>query len=490
MIALRHDIADGPSQYFDLDERASITIEADSPLFTYDSIPGLRVYRFELPNNRRNRQILQYAGELSNHSPLRSLDNIHLEVMGLHFSQGTLMIEGSNDEQYTVSFTSGAGDIAAVLKETSLRDFSFGTQNLNTNSFAGNADQRNYCLATLKNTAFYGSENPDFSGYLNYYTGNSFAQNGANNQYAVTPFPFVLPVLNAIAGLLGYRLSGAWLSEIKNLCIYSNRAVDQLDGAGLNEYADTFELEDHLPDMSCGAFLQALRSLFGLYLTIDVRKKLIRFEKLSEVVRDTNYREVDYAASKEQPLSPYTLDGFRISMGVDGSDEIYKRKSTRDTYREHKAGDLKITSAAGTLNMLTEEDPRNPGSEWTIPHAEQSGTSDAFGVEKDVPLRLLWYNGNVADYHQASPYGGPVDITFRSQYENNLYDAVWKDWVLHTQQPSVQTNLNLNLTDLLNLSFSRKIRLKQIAYLIEKYRVSVSQSGLSATQVTLRKVVY
>lgn len=95
MIALRHDIANGPSQYFDLDDRASITLEAESPLFNYQAIPGLKVYRFQLPNSRRNRAILQFAGEITNRNAVRMLSNVHLEVMGLHFNQGTLNIEGS-----------------------------------------------------------------------------------------------------------------------------------------------------------------------------------------------------------------------------------------------------------------------------------------------------------------------------------------------------------------------------------------------------------
>ena len=501
MIALRHDIDGQPSQYFDLDDRASITLEAESPLFNYQAIPGLKVYRFNLPNSRRNRAILQFAGEITNRNAVRTLSNVHLEVLGLHFNQGTLNIEGSTagstvdagprSERYTVSFVSGAGDVAATLKETNLRDLLLGSETLNTNSFDGDATSRNYCLATVKNPAFYGDANPDYGGYVNYYSGNSFQQNVDSNEHTVTPFPFVLPVLQAIAELIGYRLAGDWLNQINSLCIYSNRALDQLDGAGLNSYQDTFPLVDQLPDMSCGAFLQALRSLFGLYLTFDVRKQQIGFHRLADAVPVQNYLNADYAASEDYTLSPYQPDGFRISMGVDSSDELYKRRSRRGTYFEIGAGELKIASAAGTLNMLTEDDPRNPGTDWTIPQVEQPGTSEAFDTENDIPLRLLWYGGLVGNYHRASPYGGPHDITFRQQYENNLYQTAWKDWILHVRnQPTVQTNLNLNLTDLLNLDFSRKILLKNTAYFLEKYRVSVSQRGLGATQVTLRKVSY
>jgi hypothetical protein len=485
MIALRYD-----TEYFDLDDNVSISLEADSPAFVTDAIPGLKVYKFDLPASRQNRALLNYADQISRRSGFRVLDNVHLELLGLHFRKGKLQLEQASPKSYTVSFISDTGDVAAMLKETRLRQLAMGMENVSTNSNTGSYPVRNYCLATVKNPLFYGDANQDFSGYVNYFDNNAFQTNTTTNQHCLSPFIFVRSVLDAIAALIGYRLKGAWLEKINHLCIYSNRALDQLDANGLNVYQSTFSLASQLPDISAGAFLQALRSLFGLMINFDSNLQQIEVVPFTDLVSDTNYRNMDHAAVAFQANIPYELDGFRLSMGTDNSDELYKRKTLRSSYYEQAGAELKISSAAGTLYPLTEEDPRNPGQLWSISQAEQPGTSEPFELENEAQLRLLWYLGKPGDYHQVSYAGGPYELSYSQYDNNNLYETAWSKWIGHITQPSVQTNLNLNLTDLLTLNFKQKLMIKNTAYLLEKYSLPVSRKGLGSARVRLRKVKF
>jgi hypothetical protein len=485
LIALRYDTA-----YFDLDDRSSITLEAESPAFRLDAIPGLKVYRFELPASRTNRALLSYADQLSRSTGFRVLDGVNMEIMGLHYRKGKLQLEQSGPRGYRVSFMADTGDVAAILKETSLRGLDLGTEAVSTSPNTAGYPTRSFCYATVKNPLFYGDANPDFSGYVNYFDNNAFQVNTTTNQHCLTPFVFVRSVLDAIAGLIGYRQEGAWLDNINNLCIYSNIALDQLDGAGLNVYQSSFALQDHLPDMSCAAFLQGLRSLFGLMVNIDSNRQLISYLPLSELVSDTDYQQLNHAAVAEFELQPYALDGYRLSMGMDSTDELYKRKSQRTFYYEQGAQEMKVGSQAGTLYMLTEDDPRNPGSQWTIPQAEQPGTSDAFELENEGGLRLLWYHGLQDGYFQASPYGDTYDLSYGSTDERNLHDTAWTQWLRHTDTPSINTRLNLRMNDLLRLDFAKKIMMRHNAFLIEKYSLPVNRNGLGTAKVKLRKVKY
>lgn len=489
MLALRYD--DGiSSRYFDLDDRASITLEADSPAFVNDAIPGLRVYSFNLPNSRNNRALLSYADQINRSTAFRELSNVHLELFGLHFRTGKLQLGNTSARGFQVSFIGDTGDVAAVLKETKLRNLALGTAIVSTSPITSTYPGRKYCYATIKNPLFYGDANPDYGGYVNYFDNNAFQQNATTNQHTLTPFVFVRSVLDAIAQLIGYRQQGAWLDKIDNLCIYSNISVDELDGNGLNVYKNDFALADHLPDMSCGAFLQAIRSLFGLMINFDSTKKNMDFVPLTDLVSNTSYLAIDHAAVKEQSLMPYEPDGYQLTMGMDSTDELYKRRSQRSFYYEQGQQEKKISSQAGTLYMLTEPDPRNAGQAWTIPQVEQPGTSAAFDLENDAKLRLLWYKGNVNNYMQASRYGQNYDLSYQRSETNNLYDVAWKPWLDHIAQPSIDTRLNLRLADLLRLNFARKIMMKNNAYFLEKYSLPVSRNGLGSAKVKLRRVKY
>lgn len=485
MIALRHD-----KEYFDLYDNTSLTLEAESPVFATDRIPGLKVYKFSLPNSRINRLLMQHAGEISRRSAFRILDNVNLELYYTHFKRGKLILEGADQESMEVSFISDTGDVAATLKELSLRDLDLGTESVYTTPVDTVYPSRNHCFFTVKNPLFYGDANPDYGGYMNMFQNNAFQINTGTNEHTLVPFVFVPFVLDKIAETIGYRLSGAFLNEINNLAIYSNVSLDQLDGSGVNVYKSTFNYADHLPDISCAQFLQAIRNLFGLAKIFNTTSQVIEIHKLTDLITQTNYLNLDHAAVPTQKVNPYDLDGFRISMGMDSSDELYKRKSTKSFYKEQGAGELKIESAAGTLFMASDEDPRNPGQDWTIPQVEQPGTSSAFELENEATLRLLWFHGLQGGTMVASPYGDQYDLSYLPQDDNNLYDKVYQKWLQHVEYPSVQTDLALNLTDLLSLSFTRKILLKNTAYLLEKYSVPVTKRGLGKAGVVLRKVKY
>jgi len=485
MIALRHD-----TNYFDLDERASITLEADSPAFVNDAIPGLRVYSFNLPNSRNNRGLLSYADQLNRRDAFRVLDDVNLELMGLHFRKGKLQIEQSDSKAFAVSFIADTGDVAATLKETRLRALDMGTASVNTSPNIASYPGDKHCFFTVKNPIFYGDTNSDYIGYVNYFDNNNFKSNTTINEHTLTPFVFVRSVLDAIAQLIGYRQQGDWLDKIDQLCIYSNIALDALNGSGLNIYQSNFNPADHLPDMSCGAFLQAIRSLFGLMINFDSTKKTMEFVPLTELVSNTNYLKMDHAAVKEHSLEPYPLDGYELRMGIDSSDELYKRKTIRSTYYELGRKEKKISSQAGTLYMLTEPDPRNPGQVWTIPQVEQPGTSAEFDIENEAGLRLLWYHANPSDYYQGSPYDDDYDLSYHLGDPNNLYTRGWQPWLEHVAQPSVQTSLNWRLPDLLSINFGRKLLIKGNAFLLEKYSLPVSRNGLGTAKVKLRRVKY
>lgn len=488
------------NEYIDLFDNASLSIEAKSPLFAADAIPGTRIYTFSARKTRKNQRLFQFAEKIAVKSVV-SYPNVEAHLFNALWKVGELKLRDASPDRYNLSFHTDAGDLAGKIKGKKLADLDLGTGllDISTGTLSEIYPERKYTLFPIKNLDFYGDKNIDYAGYMNYYK-NDFVQNTdaggrPQNTNCLVPFPFLLYILNRIAQQLGYLgVSGPWTEEedIKRLVIYNNYALDKLVD-GRNAYNQQIDFRNHVPDMEIGKFLIAIKNLFGLSFFINPRTRYIEITKLQDVVRNTNFQDMNRLASAEYQKTPYQGNGFLLSMKIDNADELSKELSTTDYNYQIEGTEEKFETEAGTLFQIDEEDQITGNRSWSIPQTRQRGSSPEFELGiNNFSLRLLFYHGLQPDsqgnlYPQASSEGSYYKLGYSGF--NGLYERCWKDWLDMLQaSDQVETTFRWGAYELQNFNFRNKIIRDYSKFLIREYRVSISQIGVSPTQVTLQKV--
>lgn len=490
-------------QPLDLFDNASYAIEARSPLFEAQAIPGTRVYSFNVPATKANQRLFKFAERTGRHTGGANIEqqtfpDAEIYLFGTRWRTGTLKLREASSEGYSLSFHTDAGDLAARIAKKRLTDLDLGTDVLNFNADPDAIyPQRKYALFPVKNPAFYGDANSDFGGYVNDYSGGQFATNTAVNAQTIVPFPFLLYVLNRVAGQLGYLgVSGPWTQEedVRRLVIYNTYALDELFG-NINTFRTQITYTNHVPPVEVGKFLVAVKNLFGLAIFINPRTRYLEFVRLTDVLALSGFSDYSRLSTAKHTLTPNESDGFALGLGKDSGDEIYKSPNpvqtqfiASQTYRSGNGAES-FEAPIGTLFALTEE---KDGRQWTIPQSQQGGNSSAYEIENPFSLRLLFYKGLQTDsqgnaYPQASAEGNHYKLGYTGF--NGLYERCWRPWLDFlsvTQQ--VETTFNFHAPEIMRLDFRHKIMRQHVKYFIKDYKLSITRQGIRPAQVTLQKV--
>lgn len=355
-----------------------------------------------------------------------------------------------------------------------------------------------YTFFPVKNPTFYdGSDNDDlksdFCRYLNYYVSGKFHGNGESAlspsvyAFSACPFAYMLYVFSQCFVNFGYTAEGSFLddSEIKKLVIYNNYALDNEvkaydTGASLgNSWAKTMDLKNHVPDMSVGAFINAIKQTFFIALFYDLENKSVVIKTLNDILDDPDYDDwTDKVDPTTDDEDGNDSDGYIISPDQDSDDDkIDERVKNTSAFTiqdavddiadlpaiGNAAGDLRLVnnlnsyykadqiydSSTGTytwtwsfysenigsytvgngkdkisLGLATTAMERITGASggdynWWIPSVEQEGSGTGFSMGKnDFSLRLLFYRGLQTGYLvDNSPMTYPMATSLDKDYD-------------------------------------------------------------------------
>lgn len=150
---------------------------------------------------------------------------------------------------------------------------------------------------------------------------------------------------------------------------------------------------------------------------------------------------------------------------------IYKGEDTYATY----------------FNGLYPSDPLFPLRDWMVPQAKQKGNSPMFDLYVNNPYtpRLLFYrgfrnDGNGEPYPLGSYHNYDYDENRIGNYslswdgDDGLYNVWWKDYLnVISGSRTITIPVRLNLNDLLNLDFKKKIRIRDVNYLIKSIDIKL-----------------
>jgi hypothetical protein len=482
-----------------LSDNTSFSLEIDNPMFTAN-IGGSRLYNFSVPN-RGNEILLDYAFMIPAQPQKLIIEGVMMYLLGQPYRKGTLVIRGADDTYTQLSFHSDAGALATSLVNFPLSSLPLQKYPLSF-SHEGVYPDRAFAFPMMRNEAFYGASNPDFSGWVNYYNRGQ-AINTDKNLHTLVPMPFLRTVLDGIAQHTGYGLSGEWLFEEKTrrLLVHNNRSLDEIPYR-INQYGKEINLAAHVPDISCGQFLVDLKNMFGLAVKVDPMTDTIYFHRFKDLVERMFYLDFTAKTSKKINLKRDKVGQFVLEMQADSSDELLRNQTNSwmtmnvlnpggSTLKEE------ITTRASTILTQMVKDPLGGGRQLEVPVLSQKGFTDAFEIEgKASALRLLYYNGMQPDSYGAlypSASHQTVGHALRWEGASGLYEKNFKSYLqARADSFEVEREIRFDAHDLISLDIVDKIMIEGMKYYIKNIRLGIRKNDkeLQPSRVTLINVPY
>lgn len=485
-------------EYLDLFDNTSVQIEADSPLFGDNYIPGTKVYSHRIRKSRTNQRLLGIPELLANQEKFPVYENAQYFIKNILWKTGSIKIrEANNIDSYSISFHSDAGEAQLKIKDLSIRDLDLGSDPVNL--VQGNIyPAQKHVFFPVKNEIFYDEKNPDYGGYINYYHGGQFVNNGTGSStHTRIAFPFLLHILNKVFQQLGYfGMTGDWVTDpdIRRVVIFNTHALDQLNGSNTNIFQSTVNYADVMPDISVGAFLIRVKQFFGISFIFNPITKYVKIVRLDDVINDLGYIDFTTKSARGFLKSENPTGGFSLKMLADSKDETFETLDPAWLEYKVNGGGDPLEVQASPLFVVSDADTINART-WTIPVIKQKGNSPEFelGQDNGFNLRFLMYNGMQADSQSNNfPQGHYMTsgLSLRWDGANGLYERNYKSWLdFRINTTPVERDIRLNIIDIHNFDFTKKMMIDYIKYLPVTYKVSVNfKTGIAAANFDLMKV--
>lgn len=416
------------------------------------------------------------------------------------------------------------------------------------------ADWHDHMIATVSGSSthrfpvikapnLYGEKNSAFAGYINYfipldigetlfvYQLNVLSDVNLIWTYTIMPLFTVEAVLAQIAALLDdvSGFAGDWLedAEILDLLVWNNRPLDRIledfEGNKVNVPPGSFNIRDHVPDMTAQEFLLALSSTFCLYyreragrVEIAPCKNLLRLPiqdwtdkaepDYKQVIPENNGYTLDYDRQDDETELPFQLQ--RIDGGVEAQEFVTQ------FYTLHYLQEFDELASAYISDVRS----------WIVPLIYEEGTSTVYGTSNAASARLIFWRGmqvsqlydpddlntvtDNKDYPFAShnvrdrdniPIGNyALDWNGGGVTDFGLFENWWKDYIrLVTEGKEVSRAMRLTVADLFNIRNLEVTRLRiysedgEMVAVIKSVSVKASvRFGLEVAKVEMIREPY
>ncbi|BDD13156.1 hypothetical protein FUAX_55880 (plasmid) [Fulvitalea axinellae] len=439
--------------------RFSITLQ--NPAFARNSLPGLLTMPVKLANDAEAKRLFEHP-QISANTGAVSEVPWSLEVGGLVWRVGKLKLLSGNEKELSVQFVSEAGAVKKLLEGTSLRDLDLGEPAFSDACVSGDLV---YVAPEYGNPKAYGDDkenNPDYAGTVNKYENGAYLRTSATCQ---TPWVRLQPVLEQIAGLIGYRLTGSFVDDplFPKLAIYSNVS---LDGE-----AD-FEPAKLLPDVKLSKFLIELKKLFGIHYHFDTTAGTLELMGWKEILR-ADFEDWSDKVVKRSKFGAYDYAGVRFHQVFDSSDDMYGRAVSDFRTLEVDGGAEPYDTRFSTL---AEVDGRITVSQevYSVPKEQENRTDS---------LRLAVYGGLA----NGKPTASTEALRWRGTA--GLANTRFAEWLEFRRQSRTEVfEMSLTVADLFNWRPDKRVMINHNIYVLEKIRSKI-EPGLTKfpATVTARK---
>jgi len=322
-----------------------------------------------------------------------------------------------------------------------------------------------YAFPMHYNPGFYRPNNSFFESWINYWHDaqktNTPRQilEWEHTYVPMVRLPYLLKQIVAQAGLTD--IEGDWwdITDSQQLVIYNNKALDEARAeqyaAGmryLNGFVQSFDLNDHVLEISCKDLLLMVATQFALYLD-TAKGSLFLNKKKAQLDREA----IDWT-SKVEPEFNFDLitkEGFELKYNTDENEkEYFDDQLTNKTITE---GDTPFNLPFWSLYETVFSDN---GETLISARQDQQGFSAVSGNEGEYTLRLLFDRGKhkdsgaSEDYNQTGHKTLDIHSTSIGTYslawdgDDGLYEQFHKNVLELTQKPIITKIVRLHIGDI------------------------------------------
>lgn len=323
------------TEFLELAPDAALEMERSNPFLQFnETITGEYSLPLSVTLSPNNLKLLKYAGLLQVRPDAKGVDAICWDD-GLQHSSGKLKVEKIDHNlnrtaagTASLYYLTGISAFYQDAKNVKLRACNFGGDrsfawdgfNRNGNGFWAHIHAVLDAAPTSFDYAFYPVINKawawekgrtevmnwiDYSGIVNF----NIKSTDESETNVIVPFPYLKYVLDHMLAQIGWRAEGAIVSDpdfakitmlnfkaIEWAKPYLVRKVVERSGADAVPGTVTFNLRDHLPDVTVVDFLIALKNRFGWRYDFDARKKILHIDDLDSLVGTVQKDYTAYAS--------------------------------------------------------------------------------------------------------------------------------------------------------------------------------------------------
>lgn len=445
----------------DLTPGTRLTLEGFNPMMDFSTVQGSRVYGFTVPDTPKNRRLLGFFNQAQ--IPYKNRKFYAEKYAGGQLiERGWVMIQDAPAGSYNLYFTQNLGEIFGDLQTTPLPEIDFGAVAtaavLQPNpSLAG----ASVVFPMVENPGFYGNAGVDgFGGFINRWNGGGYDAN------ARVPMVLLPWLMDAFGELTGWQFNGSFLqdADFRRLLLYNLYSLDGTSGP-----AAAIHYQNHLPDLTFGGLMLALRQLFNLYLEFDVRRKVLTLDFVDDILAAECGLDWSDKVAPTHTKIPDLQNRLELAYNVDGNDALMKpipaafdKYTTPETANTAGGSVMPVRSAFSTLqtNLVS-----------GLATTSQPGTSvfNKDNTNRPAPKVLFWNGVNGAGQPLATNSRNGKALTWHGP--GNLVDGYWRRYERFKASTFLIRKLvTLTPADLATFRFRNKVHIRGVNYLVGNYK--------------------
>jgi len=365
----------------DLNEKASISITEESPVFERDSIPGGFSFPFDLPATPRNRRIFGHPDRIQITGRGRGEFPFQFFLEGRLIGTGTANIRKATEQTFSAYLQVATGDFAGKISGKKLAEVDFGVPRPWAFKPEFTYPEDDFALFPIYNENFMDETQYQTTWLGNHCRLNSYESGdwyaNFNATMALSPFPFLAYVVGRVFNHFGFVVRENVLAtdpDLKKLVIYSNRDISTITTSvtykeiyfqGYNgmmsrmvpvttitRHFDNWDMQGSMPDMLISDFILAIRNLFNLVIVID-SQGFVSIIKRKNLVLSGHAVSLAGKAVRGPVVTP-SLESAGISLHWehDPGDLLFS-EGFKDVYENEKL----LKSPVETMDDLAEIEP-------------------------------------------------------------------------------------------------------------------------------------
>jgi len=320
----------------DLLPNTTLSFTINSTIWDFNKITGSYILPFQLPLTPLNQRLLNFPFNPEVES--QEDYNCEIYVKGIFFKEGKLSIEEANNNKIKASILINISKISEYAdKKLSELDIFGGDQTWTwkTEYFPETDD---FALPQIIDENFLGNSlMPGRNGAINQYytTTNKYMSELACYVYGVSvpttnfpviPQPQLINIITKLFNFFGYSVSGNFFNRgiIKHIIILNVNDAITTDyvaaNDGFNHQISTFNLKNHLPDITVADFIIALHNFFAI--DFNIINNEVQINEIWQYISNDNfieYTDISAKSKKVKQIDP--INGINIKWDTGHPDK-------------------------------------------------------------------------------------------------------------------------------------------------------------------------